>query len=190
MADLCIHVALAATALSVIFFFYVSRIEEKIIETQIDSIIDHYMSFLDYTPSYLKGHLQTLFRQLDVPDMSAGDQQVLQNNNQIKRMAAIALGAGCSVSIAFAMLIMFVFKLDVTKLLIHNFIIITAIVVVEMLFTTFVVQYYIYADVNLLANTVAETMSSVVSATKPVTVDSIDASIRTLGPSAYNFLLF
>ena len=154
-----LHVALIASFLVVFFFSYVSKIENLIVNDQVNYLIDGFTADQKYfiTDLSIKEAIRKSVEEMKAPDLSSEDEHVYQRNKALKANAYQIILAvfliGVLIFMTYAM--HSINKGDsrsVYKMLITSVILLFAIALTEIFFLNCIARKYINVDPNYFRN--------------------------------------
>ena len=161
--NIIIHVGIMALFLTVFFFTIAQYFEKKIIEDQIDFVIDDFVGNslkpVPYeTKKEIKREINAAFAK---QDLSKADEKVKKENKKISKKAWIFVGI--LLSIIFVIVVIFGFKFRweryYLKFLFNSaFISLIFVAITETLFMFLIAQNYLSADPNQIKMKIIQTL--------------------------------
>ena len=162
LANIILQVVLIAILNVVIYFTYTTYIENKIVVTESQRIVQDLTDDLRIAlPNTSLATIRTkLYPYLTVPDLSSDDEEVKTNNKDlvVKSVKIFITALLCCLIIVLAMSIYF--KINLKSLLLHNLSVLVAVAVIEIIFLTVIVQNYISIDSNFVKVKLIETLQA------------------------------
>ena len=163
--NILIHVGVMALFLTIFFFTIAQYFEKKIIEDQIDFVIDDFVGnslkpVPETTKKEIKNEINSVF---DKQDLSKADESVRKENKKISTKAWIFVGT--LLSIIFVIVVIFGFKYRweryYLKFLFNSALIsLIFVAITETLFMFLIAQNYLSADPNQIKMKIIDTIGS------------------------------
>ena len=165
ISNILIHVGLMALFLTIFFFTIATYFEKKIIEDQVDFVIDDFgvntlNPVSEDTKDKIKNKINNIFSK---EDFSKSDDSVKKQNNDISNKAWIFVGILVGVITLIILIFGFIqkWKYDYIKLLVvSSFSSIIFVAITETLFLFLIAQNYLSADPNNIKLNIIETLSN------------------------------
>ena len=161
--NILIHVGVMALFLTIFFFTISQYFEKKIIEDQIDFVIDDFVgNSLKPVPKTTKDEIKhEINSAFDKQDLSKADESVRKENKKISKKAWIFVGI--LLSIIFVIVVIFGFKFRweryYLKFLFNSaFISLIFVAITETLFMFLIAQNYLSADPNQIKMKIIDTI--------------------------------
>ena len=165
IVNILIHVGVMALFLTIFFFTIAQYFEKKIIEDQIDFVIDDFVGnslkpVPETTKKEIKHEINSAF---DKQDLSKADESVRKENKKISTKAWIFVGT--LLSIIFVIVVIFGFKYRweryYLKFLFNSALIsLIFVAITETLFMFLIAQNYLSADPNQIKMKIIDTIGS------------------------------
>jgi len=146
--NIIVNVLFVATFLGIFFFTYASKVEQQVVENQVDYLVSDFADDLKTLPSGYLAKIKNQLSNIKRPDLSAADAQVDTNNK------AVLLSAIKVISIVFCLGMLGVFfaakkwNLDLYEIIKRNLIILVFIGFTEFTFLTVFAKNFISVDPN------------------------------------------
>jgi len=160
IANIILHVILIATFIAIFFFTYASKVESKIVNDQVDYIVQDFTSDLNIFPQAYRDQLRKMVDKLTVPDMSEEDNQVVEHNRQLFHKVIKIFAAFVIIGLIIVAIIAYKYKLDVKTLIIKNIVVLLFIAATEFIFLTFLASHYRSADPNFAKLTLVKSLKT------------------------------
>ena len=157
VTNLLIGVTLFSIFLTVFYFTYASKVENDILEIQINNLVKSFTDDLKNV-DVNKDKLNGIINGLTVPDMSDADNTVAYNNKQLiikSFKICIILGIFC---LFFALIMHFVYKVDIKSIIITNFIILLFVAFTEIFFLNMIAKKYMSLDPNSVKKNIVQNL--------------------------------
>ena len=150
IAYIIFGVILIASFISVFFFTYVSKVEGDVVKSQMSRIVNDLVggSNLILTPDQRKSVGQAIQNNLIVPDMSAEDAQVRENDNKLKKKALKIFGTIVVCGLLVIAYLYMKYHINFGEILKYSLIILAVVALTEYLFVTEVSKNYEIVDPN------------------------------------------
>ena len=164
IANVLLQIVLIAVLNVTVYFTYTTYIEQDIVVTESQRIIDDLTTDLRIAlpQDSISNIKNEILPYLVAPDLSADDKKVKDQNSRLV-LATIKLfiiGLLSCLIIVVGMAIYFNF--DLKKLFIHNIGVLVAVAIVEIIFLTFIVKNYISIDSNFVKFRMIQTLQDYV----------------------------
>jgi hypothetical protein len=156
IANIILHVILISTLISIFFFTYAAKIEEKIVKEQVEHIISDLVGPVKMlSPNYQKV-VKMAAQLLESPNMDDLDKKVADNNKKllIKVSIMILILVIVGVFIIYKVSKTTRFGFDFKELMKHNAIILVFVLITEMAFITFIAKNHRMGDSNFVKKSV------------------------------------
>uniref|UniRef100_A0A6C0LDY4 Uncharacterized protein n=1 Tax=viral metagenome TaxID=1070528 RepID=A0A6C0LDY4_9ZZZZ len=163
--NILIHVGVMALFLTVFFFTIAQYFEKKIIEDQIDFVIDDFVGnslkpVPETTKNEIKNEINSAF---DKQDLSKADESVIKENKEVSKKAWIFVST--LLSIIFVIVVIFGLKYKweryYLKFLFNSALIsLIFVAITETLFMFLIAQNYLSADPNQIKMKIIDTIGS------------------------------
>lgn len=161
--NILIHVGIMALFLTIFFFTIAQYFEKKIIEKQINFVIDDFVGnalkpISDDDKTYIKKVINEKFNL----DFTKEDNDVISNNKKITKKAWTFVAILVSIISVFVIILGFIFKWDIYYI---KFLFVSALVslifvaITETLFMSLIAQNYYSADPNQIKLKIIETLA-------------------------------
>lgn len=165
ISNILIHVGLMALFLTIFFFTIATYFEKRIIEDQVDFVIDDFVGntlkpVSKDTKDKIKSKINNIFSK---EDFSKSDDSVKKQNNDISNKAWTFVGILVGVITLIILIFGFIqkWKYDYIKLLfVSSFSSIIFVAITETLFLFLIAQNYLSADPNNIKLNIIETLSN------------------------------
>ena len=157
--SIILHVLAMVVFMVLFYFFYIVKIENKMVNKQVDYILDDFDKLLSYLPSK-----PILKKESEQTTVDNNDDIIVETKNknlklQTYNYTAIFLTTG----IIVLFLIYYKYKVDLRSVIIHSVIHIGVIMLTYFLFITFIVQQYNSGDPNLVKLAAVNTLHKYLS---------------------------
>jgi hypothetical protein len=141
-----------AIFISIFFFTYVSKIEETVIKSQINSVIENFIGsstfiLTDEEKEVIKNDIIANFQ---VPDMSDQDRNADNSNKNLYMKSIIVFGIGIFIISILIISLWFYKKFNLIDIFKNTMIIFLIVACTEFLFVTFVTKNYQLIDENYI----------------------------------------
>lgn len=161
--NILIHVGVMALFLTIFFFTIAQYFEKKIIEDQINFVIDDFVGnslkpVPDTTKKEIKNEINSAF---DKQDLSKADESVRKENKKISKKAWIFVGTLLSIIFVIVLTFGFIYKWDryYLKFLFNSALIsLIFVAITETLFMFLIAQNYLSADPNKIKMKIIDTI--------------------------------
>lgn len=167
LSNVLLHVILLSSFVALFFFSYGSRIEQQVVQTQTESVVDNLMQDVRNvaTPDQMQLLRTVLEPNLQAPDMTQADQEAAAKNKQLMQQTVKVLGIVCGVSLSLIILLWSYGKwinknqyFSGWKLLKENMVTLLFVAITEFFFVTFFAANYKSADPNYIKKKVVDTL--------------------------------
>lgn len=163
--NILIHVGIMALFLTIFFFTIAQYFEKKIIEDQIDFVIDDFVgNSLKPVPEKTKKEIRKeINKAFDKQDFSKADESIKKQNKKIMKKAWIFVGTLLSIIFVIVLTFGFIFKWEIyyLKFLFNSALIsLIFVAITETLFMFLIAQNYLSADPNKIKLKIIETIGS------------------------------
>lgn len=161
--NILIHVGVMALFLTVFFFTIAQYFEKKIIEDQIDFVIDDFVGkSLKPVPETTKNEIkQKINNEFDKQNLSKADESVKKENKKISTKAWIFVGILLGIILVIVLTFGFIYKWDryYLKFLFNSALIsLIFVAITETLFMFLIAQNYLSADPNQIKMKIIQTL--------------------------------
>ncbi len=155
-----LQVTLIVCAITLFFFLYASRIEEKIVVTQIDRLVD---SFTEDMGVLLEPNekisIQNFMENLEPPnDMTEQDEQAERTNSRLISQSAIIIGAFMVCGLFVTFFLGIYYQLDWKTIVKNAFFGVGACMLTEYVFLTYFAANYRSLDPNTIKRAVIDSL--------------------------------
>ena len=163
--NILIHVGIMALFLTIFFFTIAQYFEKKIIEDQIDFVIDDFVgNSLKPVPETTKNEIKKkIDSAFDKQDLSKADESVRKENKKISTKAWIFVGALLGIISVIVLIFGYIYRWDryYLKFLFNSALIsLIFVAITETLFMFLIAQNYLSADPNKIKLNILETSVS------------------------------
>jgi len=163
--NILIHVGIMALFLTIFFFTIAQYFEKKIIEDQIDFVIDDFVgNSLKPVPETTKNEIKKKINSaFDKQDLSKADESVKKENKKISTKAWIFVGALLGIISVIVLIFGYIYRWDryYLKFLFNSALIsLIFVAITETLFMFLIAQNYLSADPNQIKMKIIETLAS------------------------------
>ena len=163
--NILIHVGVMALFLTVFFFTIAQYFEKKIIEDQIDFVIDDFVgNSLKPIPKTTKDDIKHQINSaFDKQDLSKADESVKKENKKISKKAWIFVGTLLGIILVIILTFGFIYKWDryYLKFLFNSALIsLIFVAITETLFMFLIAQNYLSADPNQIKMKIIQTLDN------------------------------
>jgi hypothetical protein len=157
VSNLLVGVTLFSIFLGIFYFTYASNIENDILKIQIKNLVDSFTNDLNnLNITNINSEIYTVIDNFKIPDMSAEDKKVKDDNNKLM-IKSLKLFGILTISCVFFITTMFViYKIDLKNIIITNCIILVFVAITEIFFLNMVAKRYNSLDVNSIKTTIVE----------------------------------
>ena len=163
--NILIHVGIMALFLTIFFFTIAQYFEKKIIEDQIDFVIDDFVGnslkpVKETTKNEIKQKIDSAF---DKQDLSKADESIRKENKKISTKAWIFVGALLGIISVIVLIFGYIYRWDryYLKFLFNSALIsLIFVAITETLFMFLIAQNYLSADPNQIKMKIVETLDS------------------------------
>lgn len=167
-------VALYSVFVGIFFFTYGAFIEHKVLENQIENIVDSLTrDVLPFVSDDIKKDLNTQLdsqKQIILTKMSSADQDAKTNNQKVKNTAFEMLAGifivGMGISVATASMYSGGSNKALVALLKKNALLLVFVIIVEFLFFTLVTKNYLSIDPNSVKQKIVQTLQTTLGCSK------------------------
>ena len=161
--NILIHVGIMALFLTVFFFTIAQYFEKKIIEDQIDFVIDDFVgNSLKPVPKTTKDEIKKkIDGAFDKQDLSKADESIRKENKKISTKAWIFVGALLGIISVIVLIFGFIYRWDryYLKFLFNSALIsLIFVAITETLFMFLIAQNYLSADPNQIKMKIIKTL--------------------------------
>lgn len=151
IADVIIQVTFIATFIGIFFFTYASKVEQEVVQNQMDFIVQDFTSdIVALTPPADLKTLQPALNALQPPDLSAQDQDIANSNSALLKKAIMILGIVLLVGTFTVYKISENYNLNFKEIVKTGLIVVAFVALTEFSFLTFVAKNYRSADPNVV----------------------------------------
>ena len=167
LSNILLHVILLSSFVAVFFFVYGSKIEQQVVQSQTNAVVDNLMQDVRNvtTPAQMQILSSVLGPNLEAPDMQQADLEAAAKNKQLVQQTIKVLGILCGVSLALILLLWSYGKwvnksmyFSGWKLLKENMVTLLFVAITEFFFVTFFAANYKSADPNHIKKQVVDTL--------------------------------
>lgn len=160
IANMILQIVLIATLNIAMYFTYTTSIEKRIVETETTRIVqDLTTDIRTVLPNDSLAYLnEKISPYLVVPDLSKEDEDVRKANKELVYQSVKVLTISVLVGLIVVIGLSVIFKFSMKDLFLHNIGILLVVAIVELVFLTFIVQYYISVDSNFVKRTIIDTL--------------------------------
>lgn len=148
IANITLNVTLIATFIGIFFFTYGKTIEENVVKSQSELVASYLAK--DLSTFIDKNTAQKITSTLTPPDMTKQDQEVEENNKQLKSQAFHTLAIVFIGGLLLTIIIAKYYKLNLTDILQTNLVILLFVAITEYAFLTYIGQNFISLDPNFV----------------------------------------
>ena len=159
--NILIHVGVMALFLTIFFFTIAQYFEKKIIENQIDFVIDNFVgnSLKSLPKDKSEEFKQQINNAFDKQDLSKDDEKIKKENKNISTKAWIFVGTLSGIILFITVIIGFIYKWEIyyLKFLFHSSLIsLVLVAITETLFMFLIAQNYLSADPNQIKSKIVD----------------------------------
>tara|TARA_A100001015_G_C15042776_1_gene740959 strand:- start:3960 stop:4541 length:582 start_codon:yes stop_codon:yes gene_type:complete len=163
IVNILIHVGTMALFLTIFFFTIAQYFEKKIIQDQIDFVIDDFVgNTLKPVPENTKKFIrEKINNSFDKQDLSKADESVRKENNKITKKAWIFVGVLLGIILVIVLMFGFIYKWEkyYLKFLFNSALIsLIFVAITETLFMFLIAQNYLSADPNQIKLKIIQTL--------------------------------
>lgn len=165
IANMILQIVLIATLNIVMYFTYTTTIERRIVEAETTRIVQDFTNDIrTVLPNDSLAYLdQKISPYLVVPDLSKEDNDVETANKQLVKQTIKILSISVLSGLIFVVAMSIIFKFSLKNMFLHNMGVLFVVAIVEIVFLTFFVQYYISVDINFVKRTIIDTLQRYVN---------------------------
>ena len=158
IANILVGVTIFSLFLSIFFFTYAAKIENKILKIQIKNLVDNFVGDLDSLnlDESRKTQLIELIDENMKTDMSDSDKEVNDINKSLVKKSIKIFGGLTIVSIAIVTIMYFTVKIEIGNILLSNLIVIVFVALLEIFFLNFIAKRYRSLDTNTVKKNIVE----------------------------------
>ena len=146
LTDVIISVGMIGIAISIFFFTYAATIEQKIVVTQTNIVINDLMQTIK--PLLTEEQKQNFIKNLNTPDNRQADLDALNSNNELISNAYTILLVILIVSLGLGLLSSIIYKHNYYYLIGLNGGLLMFVILTEYSFLHFIPEKYMIADTN------------------------------------------
>lgn len=161
IANVILHVILIATFIGIFFFTYASRVEQEIVEAQVNYLVKDFTQTIVAVPETNRKMVRTALNTIQPPDMKAQDEMVENYNKELIGKATTVLTTMVVIGALGVFLLYKYYDIDIKTLLIHNAIVLCAVGLVEFSFLNYIARNFISADANRTKRKLIETIKHI-----------------------------
>ena len=161
VSNIVLHVTLIVAFISIFFFTYGSYIEKKVVDNQMEILVENFTADIDIFPDNVRDLMSNTIQNIELPDMKKEDEAVKTSNTKLKKRAFTFIGTLTVVGI-LTMLILWVAsgrKFSLKSIIMENVGLLIVVGLTEFMFTTFVLKNYRSADPNIIKKQVVDNLS-------------------------------
>ena len=160
IANMILQIVLIGTLNIGMYFTYTTSIERRIVESETTRIVQDLTNDIrTILPNDSLAYLnEKISPYLVVPDLSKDDDDVKKANAKLVYQAVKVLSIAVLIGLIVVLTMSILFNFSIKDLFLHNLGILLVVAIVEIVFLTFIVQYYISVDTNFVKRTVIDTL--------------------------------
>lgn len=157
-ANVLASVVLIAVFNIILYFTYTTRIEENVIKLTAKRLVNDltYDARVLLPPGTLDKIATAVGPYLQYPDLSKEDAEVDASNKALTQKTIKVVSIASAIGVTLVAAIVYFAGLDVWEILKRNLLIIFFVALLEVVFLTFIVQYYITVDANFVKATILQ----------------------------------
>jgi len=149
--NIVLHIVLLTVAIGGLFFIYTTRIEEKVITTQVDRLVSDMMSEMKvFLNPDQRSAVKEVLSKLTPPDMTEQDKDAEDNNKALLNKAKMVLGAVFFGGVLFVFVCSRIFGFSFIELLKENFVTLVVACCVEIVFISVFARNFRSLDPNMV----------------------------------------
>lgn len=150
IAYIILTFALVATFIGIFFFTYVSKVEGKIVKSQIEKIVEDLVKSakIVLSPEQKANVGEIVKTSLKAPDMSKEDDEVAKSNSELLKKAIKVFSILVGLSVFVVVMLWLRSRFDAVDVVKSSVFILALVALTEFLFVTYVSQNYIMVDSN------------------------------------------
>jgi VIT1/CCC1 family predicted Fe2+/Mn2+ transporter len=157
ITNILIALTLFGIFLGIFYFTYAAKIEEKILNIQIQNLVDDMTGDIKNVFNAYPDQKEVIInaiKNLKIPDMSKEDKDVAENNRKIIKTAISAFSIFLGVVVAILVFLFFKYGTKMKNALIVNLILLVFIAVTEVVFLNVIAKNYMSLDPNKVKYTI------------------------------------
>jgi hypothetical protein len=149
VANIILHVTFISVFIGIFFFTYGSYIEKKIVKKQVEFLIKSNKNMLIILPPEIK---KTLLDEINMVklDFVEEDKKVEEQNKKLKKKAFILFIICLVIGLSIVWKMSNSYNFGFSHLIKENLIILLFVAIVEFSYFTFIAQYYLSIDPNII----------------------------------------
>lgn len=163
IANIVMAVLFVSTFICIFYFLYAVKIEEEVVNTQVDLIMDELIDELAFAPESLKTELANYSKKINTnkTNMQEADKKVEDANKVTFHNALKTISIGFVIGMALIYLASFYFNISMKEAFYKNLIMIIFIGLTEYVFLTRFGSKYMSADPNFVKYTVISRLQNI-----------------------------
>ena len=161
ITNIILHVILIACFICVFFFLYAVKIEEKIVEEQVDYIVTDFVSNLSILDDTSKQKLKQYVDSIKIPNLQEEDKQINDKNLDLRNYVLKIAGITIVVGLCFVYWMSVRYNFNVKELFIQNAIIILFVGLTEYCFLTYLASNFKSGDPNFVKRILVQSLQEI-----------------------------
>ena len=151
-SNIILHITLIVTFISIFFFTYGAYIEKKVVDNQMNLLVQNFTKDMSVLPSNVNDAMRTSISNINLTDMSKIDARVKKSNEELKKKAFMFIGIlfAIGMSIVVGISLAAGRKYSLVALIAENIGLLIIVALTEFLFATLVLKNYRSADLNIV----------------------------------------
>lgn len=158
ISDIILHVILITSAIGIVFFTVGIIIEKQVLSKQIKRLTSKLTGTISSLPEKTRAQYIDIIDAIEIPDISVKDQQVLDKNNGIIKLAFLVIGLMLVIGFVVVYILWYystaksgLFEsFDIITLIKHNLIILVLAIATEIVFAVTILSQYYSTDSNMI----------------------------------------
>jgi len=159
-ANTVLQVTLIVLAITLFFFLYASHIEEKVVVTQIDRLVNSFTGDMTVLlkPDEKRAIQQVMKNMSPTEDMTKADADARESNQQLINKSSLVVGAFMVIGIFVSILLGIHYKLDFWNMVKSSIVGVLACMFTEYMFLTYLAANYHSLDPNNIKRAVIQSL--------------------------------
>uniref|UniRef100_A0A6C0ECT3 Uncharacterized protein n=1 Tax=viral metagenome TaxID=1070528 RepID=A0A6C0ECT3_9ZZZZ len=150
ITSIMLNVIFVASFLGVFFFTYAAKVEEEVVQEQVDYLVKDMTSNLQLLPDDALEAIRIQVKNIQKPDMSELDNKVKENNKKVFEQAMTLIGITLAVGLYIAYRVSNKYNFSLKDLIKENSIILFFIGTTELFFLNVFGRHYLSIDPNMV----------------------------------------
>ena len=161
-SSISMAVIFVASFLALFFFVYATKVEEQVVEHQVDFIVSDLISPTRMMSKDQTKYLRAALQLIDPPDMSKEDEEVKQHNEKVFNDAIKIIVGFTAVGLLIIFALSKKYNFSFTQLLKNNLIILSFVGITEYLFLTYIGSSFYSANPYFVKKVIVDKLSKLV----------------------------